>query len=97
MQKSIVIADTSSLILLEKLQMLDVLPQLFSKITPKLLQTNMASRLGINITGIFGVFIVAKNKGIIPRIKPVLEKIRQTNFRFSKKLEIEILRQTNEL
>ena len=33
MQKSIVIADTSSLILLEKLQMLDVLPQLFSKIT----------------------------------------------------------------
>ena len=153
MPKTIVIADTSCLILLEKLQMLDVLPQLFGEITitrivanefgkdipkwinivdPKvntgvlILESSldpgeassialaleypeslliiddlkgrrMASRLGIHITGIFGIFIVAKNEGVIPMIKPVLEKIRKTNFRFSKKIEIEILRQSNEL
>ena len=57
----------------------------------------VASRFGINITGTFGVLVDAKNEGIIPEIKPVLEKIRKTNFRFSKSIEIEILRQAGEL
>ena len=153
MQKGIIIADASCLILLEKLKMLDVLNQLFGEITitgivayefgkdipewikiadPKdetsvlILESSldrgeassialaleipqclliidelkgrrMASRFGINITGTFGILTVAKNEGIISRIKPVLDKIRQTNFRFSKNLELEILRQTGEL
>ncbi|MDR0791908.1 MAG: DUF3368 domain-containing protein, partial [Chitinophagaceae bacterium] len=56
----------------------------------------VASGFGINITGTLGVLVNAKNEGIITLIKPVPRKIRLTNFRFSKDLEIEILRQAGE-
>lgn len=42
----------------------------------------IAQQLGINFTGTIGVIIKAKLKGIIPSIKPYLEKIKQTNFRY---------------
>lgn len=152
MQENIIIADASCLILLEKLDMLDILHQLFGRIIitgnvagefgksipewirivdPRdkmsvlILESSVdkgeassialalekpnslliiddlkgrrvASRYGINITGTFGILVDAKNEGIIPEIKPVLEKIRQTNFRFSKKIENEILKQADE-
>jgi predicted nucleic acid-binding protein len=41
----------------------------------------IAEKLGINITGTIGVIVKAKLKGIIPSIKPILEKIRPTDFR----------------
>ena len=43
----------------------------------------IAERLGINITGTIGVIVKAKLKGVIPSIKPLLEKIKQTDFRLS--------------
>lgn len=152
MQKNIIIADASCLILLEKIEMLDILRRLFGKITvtrdvadefgkdipewiiinnPKdkigvlILESSvdrgeassialaletpqslliiddlkgrrLANRFGINITGTFGILVDAKNERIIPQIKPVLEKIQKTNFRFSKHLENEILRLSGE-
>ena len=43
-----------------------------------------AQRLNLNITGTLGVFLKAKRAGIIPSIRPLLEKIQKTNFRYSK-------------
>ncbi len=37
----------------------------------------IAERLGINITGTIGVIVKAKLQGIIPSIKPILEKIKK--------------------
>lgn len=43
----------------------------------------VAERLAISYTGTFGVIAKAKLIGIIPSVKPLLELIRQTDFRFS--------------
>jgi len=56
----------------------------------------IAERLGISVTGTLGVIIKAKNIGIIPSIKPYIEKIRGTNFRISKELEQIALIEANE-
>ena len=56
----------------------------------------IASQLGINFTGTLGIIIKAKLKGIIPSIKPFLEKIKQTNFRLSVELELQALKEARE-
>jgi predicted nucleic acid-binding protein len=56
----------------------------------------VANQLGINFTGTIGVIIKAKLKGIIPSIKPFLEKIRQTNFRLSIEIELQALKEAEE-
>lgn len=43
----------------------------------------VAERLKVNFTGTIGVIIKAKLQGIISSIKPLLSKIKQTNFRIS--------------
>ena len=56
----------------------------------------IADRLGISFTGTIGVIIKAKLKGIIPTIKPFLEKIKQTNFRLSVDIELQALKEADE-
>jgi len=57
---------------------------------------NLAEQLGIKITGTFGVIIEAKLSDIINSVKPILAKIKQTNFRLSDDLEKKILSKTGE-
>ena len=57
---------------------------------------NFALQLGLKITGTLGILIEAKLAGHLPLLKPVLEKIKQTNFRLSDKLESLILSRVNE-
>lgn len=57
----------------------------------------IAQQLGISFTGTIGVIIKAKLKGIIPSIKPYLEKIKQTNFRISAEIELQALKEAKEL
>lgn len=47
----------------------------------------IAESLGLEIIGTIGVIIKAKKLGIIETIKPLLNKIRQTDFRISPELE----------
>ncbi len=56
----------------------------------------IAAQLKINYTGTIGVIIKAKLKGIIPSIKPLLEKIKQTDFRLSAEIEIQALKEADE-
>jgi len=56
----------------------------------------IAERLGINITGTIGVIVKAKLQGIIPSIKPILEKIKKTDFRLSPAIELSALIAANE-
>ncbi|WP_426670887.1 DUF3368 domain-containing protein [Mucilaginibacter sp. McL0603] len=56
----------------------------------------LADRLGILITGTIGVIIRAKLNGVIPSIKPLLNKIKQTNFRISAALESIALKEAGE-
>lgn len=56
----------------------------------------VAEQLGINFTGTIGVIIRAKLKGVIPSIKPILAKIKQTDFRLSPEIEQRALNEANE-
>ena len=51
----------------------------------------LAQTLNIAYTGTIGIIILAKQKGIISSIKPILEKIKETNFRISADLELQAL------
>jgi len=56
----------------------------------------LAKTLDIAYTGTIGIIILAKQKGIINSIKPILEKIKETNFRISADLELQALIQAKE-
>ena len=56
----------------------------------------IAIKLGIQVTGTLGVIIRARQKGIISSIKPILGKLKQTNFRLSTELESEALMMAGE-
>jgi predicted nucleic acid-binding protein len=55
-----------------------------------------AHQLGLTVIGTFGVILDAKLTGIIPSVKPVLAKIKQTNFRISEIMETWILTRAGE-
>jgi predicted nucleic acid-binding protein len=56
----------------------------------------LARHLGITMTGTIGVLVKAKLQGLIPSIKPLLTKIRQTNFRISPLIEASALKEAGE-
>jgi predicted nucleic acid-binding protein len=56
----------------------------------------LAEKLHLEFSGTFGLILKAKQSGIISAIKPILIKIRLTNFRFSEKLFDDILKNANE-
>ncbi len=56
----------------------------------------IAERLGITFTGTIGVIIKAKLNGIISSVKPILEKIKQTDFRLSAEIETQALKEADE-
>ena len=56
----------------------------------------VATQLGLTLTGTVGVLVKAKLRGLLPSIRPLLARIRQTNFRLSSTLEQEALRAAGE-
>ena len=57
-----------------------------------------AVRLGLSITGVLGVLLIAKNRGLIAKVQPIMESlISQANFRISHQLYEEVLQTANEL
>lgn len=150
--RKIIIADTSCLIVLEKIGHLDLLNKVFGEVVitqqvfeefgkslpfwfsveksktnsnQKILETaldkgeassialamdyedsllimdeikgrKMARNLGLHVTGTLGILVVAKSMNHIPTVKPILEKIKSTNFRISPQLEEMILAKCEE-
>jgi predicted nucleic acid-binding protein len=56
----------------------------------------LARRLGIKFTGTLGVINKAKASGLIDEIKPLLEKLRESNFRISDTIIESLLKRNNE-
>ncbi len=56
----------------------------------------LASQLGLEVIGTLGMLTDAKAAGHITLVKPLLLKIRQTNFRLSNELERAILAKAGE-
>lgn len=51
----------------------------------------IAQRLDLNYTGSLGIFLKAKQIGLIPSVRYMLNKVQLTNFRYSEKVFNEIL------
>jgi predicted nucleic acid-binding protein len=56
----------------------------------------VADKLGLTYTGTIGVIIKAKLNGILSSIRPILDKIKQTDFRISDEIELQALKQAKE-
>ena len=56
----------------------------------------VVTKLNLNYTGTLGILLKAKEPGLIKAIKPLLERIQKTNFRFSVNVFNDILRIANE-
>ncbi|WP_417913256.1 DUF3368 domain-containing protein [Candidatus Electronema sp. TJ] len=56
----------------------------------------VAERLHLRYSGTLGLLLQAKLAGILPALRPVVVKIRETNFRFSATLLDALLEQARE-
>ena len=56
----------------------------------------VALHLGLTFTGTMGIIIKSKLNGIIPSIKPLLKKIKQTDFRLADEIELQALKEAGE-
>ncbi len=56
----------------------------------------LAQDLNLTFTGTLGILILAKNAGIIPKLRPLFEKLKSTDFRVSDMLLTKILDQVGE-
>ena len=66
-------------------------------IIDELLGRQVARELGIQIVGTVGVFVEAKNQGLIESVKPLIDRLRsETNFRLSEKIYQLVLMRTGE-
>ena len=45
--------------------------------------TRKARGIGLQTVGTLGVLLMAKNKGLVPDLKPLLDSLRQADFRMS--------------
>lgn len=56
----------------------------------------IANRLNLRYSGTFGLILKAKQNGTIKSVKPILAKIRSTNFRFDERLFETIIKEAGE-
>jgi predicted nucleic acid-binding protein len=56
----------------------------------------LAKKLNIEITGTLGTLIKARQQNIIPMVKPILEKLREVNFRIDPEIEKGVLKLVGE-
>lgn len=56
----------------------------------------LAIKLNLKFTGTLGVIHKAKQMGVIPQVKPLIDKLQSTNFRISENIVNELLRINNE-
>ena len=57
----------------------------------------LATKLHIKFTGTLGVINKAKQIGVLEEVRPIIEKLMETDFRISENIIEEILRKNNEI
>ena len=55
-----------------------------------------ARALDLNVTGLVGVLLAAKREGLVPSLRPFLERLQKSNFRLSEDLVRTILKEAGE-
>ncbi len=58
---------------------------------------NLAKRLGLQVMGTLGVIALAKYKGLIPKAKPIIDRLIESGFWISRNILEEFLKELDEL
>lgn len=56
----------------------------------------VARRAGFDVVGVLGLLLAAKNRALIPAVKPFIEELRKQRFRLSKKVTERALKEAGE-
>ena len=56
-----------------------------------------ARRAGFTVIGILGILLMAKKKGLVPSVKPLIEELCNQGFRLSERVIAKVLKETGEL
>lgn len=56
----------------------------------------MAKKVGLKFTGTLGIIHKAKEMGVIAKVKPLIDKLLETDFRISNEIISELLKLNNE-
>jgi predicted nucleic acid-binding protein len=56
----------------------------------------VAESFGVNVTGTLHVIVVAKQRGLVPAVRPLLERLQDLGFRMSADLRNRILTSADE-
>jgi predicted nucleic acid-binding protein len=56
-----------------------------------------AQRLGLRVTGVLGLLVAAKRTGLLPAVRPEVDKLRTSGFRVSEGLYKELLASCGEI
>jgi predicted nucleic acid-binding protein len=56
-----------------------------------------ARRAGFRVAGILGILLIAKKKGLVPFIKPLVEELGSQGFRLGMRVIAEVLKEAGEL
>lgn len=95
-----VVADASVLIALSNIGLLDLLEQLVGELVippaDDLPARRLAKTLGLSIVGTAGLALLAKRKGLVPLVRPVLDALRAKGFRLRQDVYEEILETSGE-
>lgn len=51
---------------------------------------------GFNVIGLLGMFILAKNLGLINEVRPLIDKLKRKKFRISDRIVLEVLKRAGE-
>ncbi len=89
---TLVITDTSCLIVLSRIGALDLL-----LVVDDLKARQEAARLNIRMTGTLGILFRAKEKGAVPKIAPLIAAMEKPGFRVAPAIVGELLRKASEL
>jgi len=56
-----------------------------------------ARSLGLKLTGTLGILLIAKQRGVIPSVKQILDELRMTDFRISQEIIDSMLKEAGEI
>lgn len=94
-----IVCNTGPLIALAKINLFHLLEELFEVVSiPEAVLREVQDDVSqLQTTGTLGLLLIAKDRGLISQVRPVLDELRRTNFHMSEALYREVLASANEV
>jgi uncharacterized protein len=93
------VCDTTIPLYLGRIGQIDLLPALFAPvcIMDDLQARQLAEAIGLKVTGTLGILLRAKQAGLIPTVKPLIDDLAAQGFRLRPELHRDVLELAGEI